>query len=122
MPTVLVVGATGQQGGGVVNALLSTGRSDLTIRALTRNPGSDSAKALARKGVEPHQGDLLNRSSLAKALLGVDYAYLVTDFRGPEDVHGELKQGKEFIDSAKEAGKYTKFSILITYRAYDRTC
>lgn len=110
-PTILVVGATGQQGGGVINALLSTGRSDLSIRALTRNPSSSSAKALEKKGVQPYRGDLLDRQSLVKALAGVDYAYLVTDFRGPEDIEGELKQGKQFIDAAKEAGGCNRFSI-----------
>jgi uncharacterized protein YbjT (DUF2867 family) len=55
--------------------------------------------------VQPVKGDLLDRQSIFKALEGVDAAYLVTDFRGPEDVEGELKQGKQFVDVAKEAGK-----------------
>jgi uncharacterized protein YbjT (DUF2867 family) len=105
MPTFLVVGATGQQGGGVVEALLASDRPDLTVRALTRNPSSSTAQALARRGVQPVKGDLLDRQSIFKALEGVDAAYLVTDFRGPEDVEGELKQGKQFVDVAKEAGK-----------------
>ncbi|KAH6656181.1 hypothetical protein F5X68DRAFT_178887 [Plectosphaerella plurivora] len=104
MPTIFVVGGTGQQGGGVLNALLSHGHSDLVIRALTRNPSSSAARTLETRGVQPVKGDLLDRSSLLAALAGVDRAYLVTDFRGPEDVEGELKQGRLFIDTAKEAG------------------
>ena len=104
MPTVLVVGATGQQGGGVTSALLASGRSDLKIHALTRNPSSGAAQALSKRGVVPVKGDLLSRPDLEKALRGIDAAYLVTDFRGPEDVQGELKQGRQFIDVAKEAG------------------
>ncbi|KAH7366767.1 hypothetical protein B0T11DRAFT_274057 [Plectosphaerella cucumerina] len=104
MPTILVVGATGQQGGGVINALLSHGNTDLVIRALTRNPSSAAAKTVLARGVQPVKGDLLDRPSLLAALTGVDQAYLVTDFRGPDDVEGELKQGRLFIDTAKEAG------------------
>ncbi|RSL47456.1 hypothetical protein CEP53_009934 [Fusarium sp. AF-6] len=113
MPTFLVVGATGQQGGGVVEALLASDHPDLTIRALTRNPSSSAAQALASRGVQPVKGDLLDRQSISKALEGADAAYLVTDFRGPEDVEGELKQGKQFVDAAKEAGvKHLVFSSV----------
>lgn len=105
MPSILVVGATGQQGGGVINALLSHGRDDLVVRALTRNPASRAAKSLEARGVQPVKGDLLDRQSLMAALTGVDSAYLVTDFRGPEDIEGELKQGRLFIDTAKESGE-----------------
>ncbi|GME61919.1 hypothetical protein CEP52_008575 [Neofusicoccum parvum] len=104
MPTILIVGATGQQGGGVVNALLATGRIDLSLRALTRNPSSASATALSARGVQPVKGDLLDRASVAQALKDCDAAYLVTDFRGREDVDGELKQGRQFVDAAKELG------------------
>ena len=45
---VAVLGATGQQGGRVVDALLEAGAP---VRALVRNPGSDAARALAARGV-----------------------------------------------------------------------
>lgn len=109
MPTILVVGATGQQGGGVINALLASGSTDLKIRALTRNPSSSAAHALSKRGIEPVKGDLLNRQSLIKALTGCDAAYLVTDFRGPEDIVGELRQGRQFADAAAEAGESALF-------------
>lgn len=109
MPTILVVGATGQQGGGVINALLASGSTDLKIRALTRNPASSAAQALSKRGIEPVKGNLLDRQSLAKALTGCDAAYLVTDFRGPEDIDGELKQGRQFVDAAAEAGESALF-------------
>lgn len=105
IPTkILVVGATGQQGGGVVNALLSLGSTDLTITASTRNPTSAAAQKLSSKGVGLCKGDLLDRESLVAALADVDAAYLVTDFRGPEGVSGELQQGRQFVDCAREAG------------------
>ncbi|KAG5808547.1 hypothetical protein H9Q74_002508 [Fusarium xylarioides] len=113
MPTILVVGATGQQGGGVVKALLSSGRTDLVVRALTRNPTSGPAYSLAYRGVQLVKGDLLDPESLARALGGADAAYLVTDFRGYRDTDGELEQGRQFIDAAKTAGlKHVVFSSV----------
>ncbi|KAK7223284.1 hypothetical protein V2G26_011287 [Clonostachys chloroleuca] len=103
MTSVLVVGATGQQGGGIISALLGYGRTDLTIKALTRNTSSAAAQSLSKKGVQLCKGDLLDRQSLLNALNGMDVAYLVTDFRGPEDIEGETKQGKQFVDAAKES-------------------
>ncbi len=47
---VAVCGATGQQGGAVVDALLRLG--GYKVRALTRDPASNSSKKLADKGVE----------------------------------------------------------------------
>lgn len=104
MKTILVVGATGQQGGGVVDALLASSRTDITIRALTRNPSSSSAQKLQAQGAHLCQGDLLDDRSVEEALRGVDAAYLVTEFRGPKGVEGELEQGYRFVDAAKRAG------------------
>jgi len=47
---VVVIGATGLQGGSVVTSLLKEG--GFKVRALTRNPENDQAKALAARGVE----------------------------------------------------------------------
>lgn len=118
MPTVLVVGATGQQGGSVVKALLSSGRTDLAVRALTRNTTSVPAYRLADRGVQLVKGDLLDPESLAQALVGVDAAYLVTDFRGYKDTDGELEQGRQFIDAAKTAGTHNKMSSSLHRYAY----
>ena len=46
---VLVTGATGNQGGACVDALLSRGHR---VRALTRNSDSPAAKRLRDRGVE----------------------------------------------------------------------
>ena len=43
--TIVVIGAAGAQGGGVVRALSAKG--GFAIKAVTRNPSSDKAKALA---------------------------------------------------------------------------
>ena len=65
--TVLVVGATGAQGGSVARHVLARGFS---VRALTRDPGSAPARALARAGAEVVRGDLTDRPSLRRALAG----------------------------------------------------
>lgn len=105
MPTFLVVGATGQQGGAVVQVLLGSERNDLIIRAVSRNPLSASATGLRNRGVEVVKGDLADAISLEAALRGCDAAYLVTDFRGPNDITGEIEQGHVFTDAAKRAGE-----------------
>jgi uncharacterized protein YbjT (DUF2867 family) len=61
--SILVVGATGKQGGGVVDALLaSPRRQDFTIVGLTRSAKSASAQRLAAKGdnIKILEGDLGN--------------------------------------------------------------
>ena len=58
---VLVIGATGNQGGSVVQALLPKGHS---IRTLTRNPDSPAAKQLVEQGVEVLKGDFSDPDSL----------------------------------------------------------
>jgi hypothetical protein len=63
---ILVTGATGKQGGAVVAALLQVGRS---IRAMTRDPQSSAAQALAAQAVEV-KGDFNNPASLDAALVG----------------------------------------------------
>ncbi len=52
------------QGGGVVDALLSQG--EFKVRAISRDPQSDKAKALTSRGVEVVQGDLNDKASLIK--------------------------------------------------------
>src|SRR5665647_40344 len=66
--TILVAGATGQQGGAVVRHLSNGG---FTVRALTRDPDGDRARALRAGGVEVVRGDLTDRASLDPALEGV---------------------------------------------------
>ena len=64
--TVVVTGATGVQGGGVVNALLEHPDA-FHIRAITRNAASNKAEELTQKGVEVVQGDLNDHNSLVQA-------------------------------------------------------
>ena len=61
---VAVVGATGSQGGGLVRAILADPAGRFTARALTRDPDSDKARALARLGAEVVSADVDDEDSL----------------------------------------------------------
>jgi uncharacterized protein YbjT (DUF2867 family) len=103
---VLVTGATGAQGGSVVDALLQDGK--WKVRGLTRDPTSAKAKALADKGVEVVKGDLNNKEELTNALQGVYGVFAVTNFWDPDifpnNIHREEQQGKQLADIAKQQG------------------
>jgi uncharacterized protein YbjT (DUF2867 family) len=62
---ITVIGATGVQGGSVVDAALKSGT--YKVRAITRKINSDKAKALAARGVELAIADLNDEESLIKA-------------------------------------------------------
>src|ERR1700691_5406029 len=55
-----VFGATGIQGGSVINAVLASPNLSKTfkIRGITRDPSKPSGQALAAKGVEPVKADM----------------------------------------------------------------
>lgn len=63
--SILVVGATGNQGGAVINNLLQL-EADFTILAVTRNTASPSAQKLTQKSskIKVVQGDLNHPASL----------------------------------------------------------
>ncbi|RGB23721.1 hypothetical protein C1646_727811 [Rhizophagus diaphanus] len=113
---IVVSGATGSQGGSVVNALLATGL--YKIRALTRNPNSDKAKALKAKGVdEIVKCDPSNKEDIKNALSGADIAWIVTNYWDPLIIGvnpgEEERQGKLVADTAKEVGlKWLIYSSL----------
>ena len=99
--TILVIGATGNQGGAVTDALLEKG---MKVRALVRDPTSPKAEALAERGVELVQGDLDEQSTVEAAAQGVDAAFIVTTpFAPGVGVEGEVRQGRTIIDALKRA-------------------
>ena len=99
---ILVIGATGQQGGASAWHLLNAGWK---VRALVRDPEKDAAQALEKQGAELVQGDLYDRVTLAAALETVYGVFSFTNFWLPDvGYEGEIKQGKLLADTAKEAG------------------
>src|SRR5438105_12801361 len=77
---IAVVGATGAQGGGLVRAILNDKQGSFAARALTRDPNSDKAKALADAGAEVVAADVDDVKSLKKAFDGAHGAFCVTFF------------------------------------------
>ena len=66
--TILITGATGKQGGATLRHLAK--RGGFKLRAMTRKPDSDAAKAVAALGAEVVAGDLDDAASLERALAG----------------------------------------------------
>ena len=97
---ILVTGATGQQGGAVARELLAHGHK---VRAMTRKPNGDSAKALAALGAEIVQGDLDDAPSLQRAVQGVWGLFAVQN-TWEAGVAREETQGKQVAEIAKKAG------------------
>ncbi|KAK5655490.1 hypothetical protein OQA88_5761 [Cercophora sp. LCS_1] len=75
---IAVTGATGAQGGGVVNIMKKT--PGWKVRAVTRNPESDAAKKLAADGIEVVAGDFNDEASLVKAFEGAAAVFAVTNW------------------------------------------
>ncbi|MBO9596922.1 MAG: NmrA/HSCARG family protein [Cohnella sp.] len=104
LKTIVVLGATGQQGSAVTSHLLSDGWN---VRAFTRDPSSDKAQALAQAGAQLVVGDMGDRESLDAAMKG---AYGVFSVQPPMWDPGdaataeEIRLGKNAADAAKDAG------------------
>jgi len=97
---VLVTGATGSQGGSVVQALLKHGHQ---VRGMTRNVVSPAAEQLSKQGVEVVAGDFTDQDSLVRAASGVDTIFtMTTPFE--EGVERETAQGIAITEAAKAAG------------------
>jgi uncharacterized protein YbjT (DUF2867 family) len=92
---ILVVGATGNTGSGLVPALLAAGAR---VRALVRTPAK--AEALRRQGAEVVVADLGKPESLATVVAGVDRIYLCL-FNGPE----QANHGRNLIAAARQSGR-----------------
>ncbi|GAB3607546.1 NmrA family NAD(P)-binding protein [Conyzicola nivalis] len=98
---IAVIGATGQQGRSVVDALLE---SDVPVRALVRAPESSGARALSAAGAEVVKADQENPESLAEALADVASLFYMTTFEGADGTDGEVRRGRAVADAAARAG------------------
>jgi len=103
---ITVLGATGAQGGGLVDSLLAT--SDFKIRAVTRDVKSAQSQALAKKGVEVVEGNILKPDTIKEAFKGAYGVFAVTNFWEKDQLGKEFEIGKNLVDAAKEA-KVTHF-------------
>ena len=97
---ILVTGATGKQGGAVAHELLAKGHK---VRAMTRHPEADAAKALGKLGAEVVAGDLDDVESLRKAVTGTWGIFAVQN-TWEAGVEHEEEQGKRLATVAREKG------------------
>ena len=114
--TLAVVGATGKQGGAVINFVLNDPElsKQYNLRGITRDPNSEASKALISRGIEVVQGDLADQVSMKKAFTGAQYLFFVTTPSWTAtDLKPELEVIKKTADTAVDAGiEYVIFSSL----------
>ncbi|MDQ3716453.1 MAG: NmrA/HSCARG family protein [Actinomycetota bacterium] len=101
---IAVVGATGAQGGGLARAILDDPDGRYSCRAVTRNPGSVAARALADRGAVIVQADLDDQNSLVEAFQGASSAFCMTNFFQRFSPEKELEQAANLAAAAKAAG------------------
>lgn len=103
---VLVIGATGQQGGATARALLER---DWPVRAFVRDPDKPAAQALAAAGAQLAAGDLDDPDSVRAALRGVHGVFLMLTMMvghriDPDAVAAERRHGELVAELAADAG------------------
>ncbi|KAI2602564.1 NAD(P)-binding protein [Hypoxylon sp. NC1633] len=109
---ILVTGATGKQGGAVINALLDREPKKFVILAVTRDPGSSGAQLLTQKSpsVKLVRGNLDDVSALfeearkvhPQPIWGV-YSVQISVGKGVT-FESEVAQGRALIDESVKAG------------------
>ncbi|HWA15154.1 MAG TPA: NmrA/HSCARG family protein [Gemmatimonadales bacterium] len=102
--TIVVMGATGAQGGGLARAILADKQGNFAVRAVTRNRDSDKAKALAALGAEIVVADADKEASLENAFHGAYGAFCVTNFWEHFSPEREMKQAEAQARAAGNAG------------------
>jgi uncharacterized protein YbjT (DUF2867 family) len=116
---ITVFGATGAQGGGLAHAILADKDGEFALRAVTRKPDSEAAKALAAAGAQIAVADMDDAASVQRALEGAFGAFCVTNFWEHFSPEKELAQAKAMADGAAAAGlKHVIWSTLEDTRAF----
>ena len=77
-----IFGATGNQGGSVISAILNHPNisSKYRLRAITRDTSKPAARSLASKGVELAKADLNDPASISEAIKGSYGVFAVTNY------------------------------------------
>jgi uncharacterized protein YbjT (DUF2867 family) len=101
---IAIIGATGAQGRGLIHSILYDKDGGFSVRAITRNAGSDKAKELAKLGVEVVEANVDDKASLVKAFEGAYGAYCLTFFWEHFSPEKENLHAKNMAEAANEAG------------------
>ncbi|KAJ7017836.1 hypothetical protein C8F04DRAFT_1053553 [Mycena alexandri] len=102
MPIITIFGANGTQGSSVLEMVLANGK--FTPRAVSRSLESPGSKALIARGIEVAVANLFDKESVVNAMRGSEAVYAVTVSSTDPEGKGELVQGKNLVDAAKEVG------------------
>ena len=105
---VVVMGATGKQGGAVLKSLLERGHE---VRAVTRNPDSAKARELAKAGITLVRASVEDTAALTKVLEGATSLFaMTTPYEG--GTQAETRQGMSAADAAEAAGVHLVFTSV----------
>lgn len=116
---VVVLGATGQQGGAVASALVAAG---WRVRAVVRDPSGARARQLAATGIDTVAGDLADPTSLRSAFAGAHGVFSVQPSSGQAGSEvtddDEVAYGISVADTAVAAGvRHLVYSSAIAARS-----
>lgn len=110
---IAVIGATGNQGGGLCSAILNDPAGGFVCRAVTRNPSKEKARALAARGAEVVTADLDDAESLKRAFAGAYGAFCMTNFWEHFSADKEKAQARNLADACRSAKvKHAVWSTL----------
>jgi uncharacterized protein YbjT (DUF2867 family) len=101
---IVVIGATGAQGGGLVRAIQADRSGSFAVRAITRKPDSDKAQALRAAGAEVVAADTDNPATLGRAFAGAYGVFCLTNFWEHFSPERELTQAGNMAQAVKAAG------------------
>ncbi|CAI6298570.1 unnamed protein product [Periconia digitata] len=97
-----VFGATGQQGGALLQYLFNHPRLSkiYRLRGVTRDSKKPAARALVEQGVEMVEADMNDPASLEAATQGSHIVFAMTDFWSAGSKETEIAQGKALANAA----------------------
>lgn len=104
-PLLVVLGATGTQGGSVLAHFLSMSTSPYALRGVTRDPSSPKAAKLTEQGVDMVAGDFDDPASLAVAFKGASAIFSVTDYWNPM---ADVSQHQKAAAAGQKIGLYIR--------------
>ena len=115
---IAIMGATGAQGGATVrafNALKASGNSEYKLRAITRDPSSEKAKAIKPLVDEVVKADAKDKESMYKAFQGCYGVFIVSNYW--EDMNEDNEM--ECLRNCKEALKRNGYINHIVLSSFE---
>ncbi|MGV9384038.1 NmrA/HSCARG family protein [Nonomuraea sp. NPDC003707] len=109
MTKIVVIGATGRQGGAVADLLLQRGHE---VVAYVRSEESPAAKALSAQGARLAAGDLADPDALQRACTGADAVFGLSVPFGEGGKDEEVAQGRLLVDTVARLDAHLVYSSV----------